>query len=80
MTAYTRSFEPVNPEVMDKFVGYAGGFAAGLQIRLHNAEGITAHELRWLEINTTGSRNPDAMCQQLIDRYTLQCVTTKLKS
>lgn len=80
MTQFSRSFEPIDPEVSFKFVQYAAGLAFSLKVRLHNAEGITTTELAWLECNTSGSRNPDAMCQQLIDAYTLQCITTRLKT
>lgn len=77
---YSRSFEPISPEVAFKFVQYAGGFATMLLSRLHNHENIDAQERAWLVCNTTGSRIPIDMCRQLIDAYNLQCVTTRLKT
>lgn len=61
------------------FIAYAGGFAAGLFIRLHNHEGIQASELAWLKMNT-GLDDPDAACQKLIDAYQLQRVTERITS
>lgn len=80
VTQYSRNFEPIPEEVRDKFVAYAAGFAAGLKERLHNPEGVTSTELAWLDCNTTGSRNPYDMCQQLIDAYTLQQITERLRT
>lgn len=82
MAQFSRSFEPIDPEVAFKFVQYAGGYATVLQRRLHDGADnhVTANELAWLVCNTSGSRDPHAMCQQLIDAYNLQCITARLKT
>lgn len=80
MAQFSRSFEPIPEEVAFKFVQYAGGMATGLLKRLHNFEPLDRQERKWLELNTTGSRDEVAMCQQLIDAYNLQCITERLKS
>lgn len=82
MAQFSRSFEPIPEEVAFKFVQYAGGMATGLLKRLHDGTDnhVTADELAWLVCNTSGSRDPHAMCQQLIDAYNLQCITTRLKT
>ena len=76
-TRVTKDF--VEVEHSELFIAYAGGFAAGLFIRLHNHEGITPYELLWLKANS-GLDDPDAACQKLIDAYALQQVTERITS
>lgn len=68
----------INASLEPEFNAYAAGYATVLKDRLHSPKGVTPDELYWLARNTTGSRNPDDMCQQLIDRYTLQRVAERL--